>query len=317
MKCPLAHISVLCVLALLGSASTALADSAAATCEVRKDGSTRQGASGPCTFSQRQGHINLDLRNGDSYSLMPAGKEGVYHDQKGNKVVRTITGKSTEEFKWEGGKKILLTYTTSQGSSGYAPASAGGDAGSPVPGLQDLVGARGSDGERALQSRGYTSVGGEKSGGDSYTYWRENENGQCVVVRTSDGKYASIAYATDFDCKHAAGAGGGAAAAERRDEFGTVCGVIVNGQNYRYRCTATDVYSGAQKVKTELRYPDQTIVLSWRAGNRIGLQFEGMVPMEARYSTSEGETNFVFEDKTYFYYSDKGMARMELQHFRD
>ena len=49
----------------------------------------------------------------------------------------------------------------------------------------------------------------------------------------------------------------------------------------------------------------------------VGLQFEGMVPKEARYSTSEGETNFVFEGKTYFYYSDKNIARLELQHLRD
>ena len=66
-----------------------------------------------------------------------------------------------------------------------------------------------------------------------------------------------------------------------------------------------------------MRYPDQTIQLTWRSGNRVGLQFEGMVPQEARYATSEGETNFVFEDKTYFYYSDKGLAQMEWKNFRD
>jgi uncharacterized protein YneR len=66
-----------------------------------------------------------------------------------------------------------------------------------------------------------------------------------------------------------------------------------------------------------LRYPDQTIQLTWRPGNHVGLQFEGMVPQEARYATAEGETNFVFEDKTYFYYSDKGLAQMEWKNFRD
>ena len=315
MKTRLVPLIALSGIALLGSVSTALADSAAATCEVRKEGETRKGASGPCTFSQRQGYINLDLRNGDSYSLSPGGKEGVYRDQKGNKVVRTITGQGSEEFKWEGGKKILLTFTGSASQMPAAPPSGGG-AGTPVPALQDLVGARGSSGEQALQQRGYTAVGGEKSGSDSYTYWRENENGQCVVVRTSDGRYASIAYATDLDCKQASGSGGGAAAAERRDEFATVCGVITGGQTYRYRCTATDVYSGGQKSKTILRYPDQTIELSWRPGNRVGLQFEGMVPKEARYATSEGETNWVFEGKTYFYISDKGMAAWEVKNFR-
>ena len=212
--------------------SPVLADSAQATCEVRKDGDTRKGASGPCTFSQRQGYIDLDLRNGDSYSLTPGGKEGHYHDQKGNKVVRTLTGGGTEEFKWEGGKKIILTFAGSAGSAAPAPASS-------------------------------------------------------------------------------------AAAGGKPDSFDTVCGVIVDGKTYRYRCGATDFYSGGQKVKTELRYPDQTITLTWRPANRVGLQFEGMVPKEVRYATAEGETNFVFEGKTYFYYSDKGLARMEFQNFRD
>jgi len=317
MKSGLFPMAAVSAMMLVGGVPTALADSASATCEVRKEGETRQGASGPCTFSQRQGHINLDLRNGDSYSLMPGDKQGHYHDQKGNKVVRTISG-DTQEFKWEGGKKIIVTYTAAQSSAGAVPPPAsGGGAGESVPALQDLVGARGGDGEAAMRSRGYTWVGTDKSGADAYSYWRENENGQCVTVRTSNGRYASIAYATDFDCKHAAGAGGAAGTAERRDEFGTVCGVIVSGQTHRYRCTAVDVYSGSNKVRTELRYPDQTIELTWRPGNRVGLQFEGMVPKEARYATSEGETNFVFEGKTYFYYSNKDIARMELQHFRD
>jgi len=225
-------VTVVSALVLLGSGAPASADTAEASCEVRKDGDTRKGASGPCTFSQRQGHISLDLRNGDSYSLMPTDREGQYRDQKGNKVMRTIAG-NREEFRWEGGKKILLTYTVSPGS------------GQPV-----------------------SSAGGAGPSGSP-------------------------------------------------DSFDTICGVIVGGKNYRYRCGATDFYSGGHKVRTELRYPDQTIQLAWRPGNRVGLQFEGMVPQEARYATSEGETNFVFEDKTYFYYSDKGLAQMEWKNFRD
>ena len=307
------QIAALSVAALLVGAPAANADSASANCQVRKGGDAKQGQSGPCTFSQRQGYINLDLRNGDSFSLTPSGKEGHYRDQKGNKVVRTITGNGTEEFKWEGGRRVLVTFTGGSGG-GYTPPAGSGAAGSPVPGLQDLVGVRGRDGEVALRNRGYTWAGTDKSSADSYGYWRENENGQCVVVRTSNGRYASIAYATELDCKQAAGGGG---MAERQDAFDTICGVMVGGRTYRYRCGATDFYSGNRKVRTELRYPDQTIQLTWQPGNRVGLQFEGMVPKEERYSTSEGETNWVFEDKTYFYYSDKGMAQSEWRNFRD
>jgi hypothetical protein len=49
----------------------------------------------------------------------------------------------------------------------------------------------------------------------------------------------------------------------------------------------------------------------------MGLQFEGMVPMEARYSSSEGETNWVFEGKTHYYFSDKDRARSEVQRLRN
>jgi hypothetical protein len=300
---------------LSGGGSPVLADTASANCEVRKDGDLYKGASGPCTFSQRQGFINLDLRNGDSYSLTPSGGQGQYRDAKGNKVTRTNTGPSSEVFKWEGGKKILLTFT---GSPGAAPPSGGGTTSNTPPALADLVGARASSGEAELNRRGYAWLGTEKSGNDSYTYWREQENGQCVVVRTADGRYASIAYAMDISCnKYAASSSGGGGSAERQDPFDTICGVMTNGKDYQYRCGVSDFYAGGQKVRTEVRYPDQTIQLTWRPGNRVGLQFEGMKPMEARYSTSEGETNWVFEGKTYYYFSDKGRAASEWQKFRD
>lgn len=54
------------------------------------------GRSGPCTFSQRQGYIDIDLRNGMTYSLSPANKADHFKDQKGNKVVRTQAGVCTE-----------------------------------------------------------------------------------------------------------------------------------------------------------------------------------------------------------------------------
>ena len=53
------------------------------------------------------------------------------------------------------------------------------------------------------------------------------------------------------------------------------------------------------------------------AGNEVVLHFEGMNPQDARYSRSEGETDFQFEDKTYFYISNKDAARMEVQNFRN
>ena len=49
-----------------------------------------------------------------------------------------------------------------------------------VPSLQDLVGARGAAIDE-IGKRGYTFIRTEKSGDSAYSYWRENENGQCVI----------------------------------------------------------------------------------------------------------------------------------------
>ncbi|MCB1825813.1 MAG: hypothetical protein KDJ54_15005 [Candidatus Competibacteraceae bacterium] len=187
----------------------------------------------------------------------------------------------------------------------------------PAPGLQDLVGARGSSGEQALEKRGYRFVKGEKSGGNSYTNWLNARTGQCIIVRTANGRYQSIVTAPDFDCRDGAaesapppspGASGG--------RFATVCGVTVDGKLYRYRCKVEGAAPGG-RGRTILHYPDQTITLNWHGGRRVSVIFEGMKPQQTTYNTSEGSTQFVFEDKTYFYISDRHAAKMEVRDFRE
>ena len=46
------------------------------------------------------------------------------------------------------------------------------------------------------------------------------------------------------------------------------------------------------------------------------MTFEGMKPQPVTLSTSEGTTQFVFEDKTYFYVSDRGRRENGSQNFR-
>ena len=69
------------------------------------------------------------------------------------------------------------------------------------PSLEDLIGARASSGEYQMKQRGYSYVRTEKSGGSAYSYWREYRSNRCVTVRTADGRYQSIVYASDFDCQ--------------------------------------------------------------------------------------------------------------------
>lgn len=192
-----AYTAAFAILAAVASSHSVQAVSAQATCEVRKDGDTKQGASGPCTFSQRQGYIDLDLKNGDNYSLSPGGKADHYKDQKGIKVVRTQSGTS-EEFKWEGGKKITVTFATVPAVASHAQAAY--VSGETVPDLADLVGARAGQAEGALQSRGYVYAKGSTSGNAKYSAWYNASTGRCAMIQTADGRYQSIVQAPPGDC---------------------------------------------------------------------------------------------------------------------
>jgi hypothetical protein len=96
MKTLLALSTALLLLGAAAAPQPARADTAYANCEVRKDGDKQGGKSGPCTFGQRQGHIDIDLRNGDTISLSPASQANQYRDQKGNKVHRVSSGSRSQ-----------------------------------------------------------------------------------------------------------------------------------------------------------------------------------------------------------------------------
>jgi len=194
---------VVLVASVAALAQTARADTTDAMCEVRKDGDKKKNASGPCTFSQRQGYVDIDLRNGDTFSLRPGDKANHFKDQKGNKVVRTVSG-NTQEYKWDG-KKITVTFTGRSGN-GYGSQNQGYGSGHRDPtgetprSLSDLVGARAGQAEGTVRDRGYIPAGGSKSGGASYANWREASTGRCVTIRTEQGRYQSIVYVPRADC---------------------------------------------------------------------------------------------------------------------
>ena len=122
MKAPVLIASAILALSASVWLQVARADARPADCEVRKDGEKKKGRSGACTFSQRQGYIDIDLRNGDVYSLRPANQANHFRDQKGNKVVRTNSSGQTQEFKWEGGTRVIVTLSSQgNGGSGHHP----------------------------------------------------------------------------------------------------------------------------------------------------------------------------------------------------
>jgi hypothetical protein len=117
MKVSVVVASAILAMGAVLSIQVARADTRQADCEVRKDGETKKGKSGACTFGQRQGYIDIDLRNGDVYNLRPGNQANHFRDQKGNKVVRTNSSGNTQEFKWEGGTRMIITFW-SHGNSG-------------------------------------------------------------------------------------------------------------------------------------------------------------------------------------------------------
>lgn len=163
------------------------ADSTQATCEVRKHGDAVKDASGSCTFSQRQGYIDLRLRNGDSYSLSPTDEAGHFKDQEGNKVERTRAGGDTQKFEWKH-RKIIVTF---DGGEHDKHRDGDGRSAEAVK-FDDLVGARASSGEAELEKRGFRNVDGFASGTTRYTIWFNGRTHQCLQAATADGRYDSL-----------------------------------------------------------------------------------------------------------------------------
>jgi hypothetical protein len=109
MKASTVLSAVALALSITVCTQAARADTRDATCDVRKDGDKQKGKSGPCTFGQRQGYIDIDLKNGDTVALRPANQANHFKDQNGHKVVRTQSGGNSQTFRWENGKHISVT----------------------------------------------------------------------------------------------------------------------------------------------------------------------------------------------------------------
>ncbi len=80
------------------------------------------------------------------------------------------------------------------------PSNTAGQPGDPVPGLEDLVGARAGQAEQSVTQRGYELRNSRQVADSSVTYWLEKGTGNCVAIRTTDGRYGAIVYTADRDC---------------------------------------------------------------------------------------------------------------------
>jgi hypothetical protein len=200
---PLASLA-LAITISVSAISFAYADNSDAMCEVRKEGETKHGASGPCSFSQRQGYIDLDLRNGDTYNLRPLDKSNQYKDQKGHKVVRTMASGRSQEFKWEGGKKITVTFDNSHRSDNYNRHHDSAAVGQTPRELRYLVNGRyvGGEVDDQMMNHGYRHTRSDGGGDNVTSYWRSNSGGDCVMVRMNRSRHVtSIINTSKSDCR--------------------------------------------------------------------------------------------------------------------
>jgi uncharacterized protein with FMN-binding domain len=100
------------------------------------------------------------------------------------------------------------------GISFLAVALAAAPVAAKTPSLADLVGARGSSGEAALEQRGYVYITGyEGSNNSKHSYWWNSSAKHCAHVVTADGRYTSITDGTRSDCNQKDDSGTGAAVA--------------------------------------------------------------------------------------------------------
>lgn len=97
--------------------------------------------------------------------------------------------------------------------------------------------------------------------------------------------------------------------------FATVCGVTVGAQDHRYRCTVEGAAAGTSG-ETVLHFPDNTVTLRWLGGAKATATFAGMVPKAITFTTVDGVTRFRFEDKVYFFASDRAVATEQLTTLR-
>ncbi|MEH2361592.1 hypothetical protein [Nostoc sp.] len=198
MKSSNSFLAVALAIASLSFPVSVKADTVNARCDVFPKGEDRATSSGRCTFSQRQGAVSIQLENGNSYDLLPSGnRPGNYRDQNGDAAYRQAgLGDRGQIYRLTNESIFVYWDTSANGQNsgnrnGRVAARRQPEAGTTVPRLRDLVGARAGQAENTVKKRGYRWV---KSDGSSYGYWLEGKTNYCVTIRTEQGRYQSIVY---------------------------------------------------------------------------------------------------------------------------
>lgn len=153
-------------------------------------------ASGACTFSQRQGYVDMTLTNGFAIGLSPTDQPDHFKDAKGHKVVRRVQGE-THLYKWRDGDEKTIAVSFGAPASGEHDEVGGG---APAD-LKDLIGGKrvGGEVDDEMIARGWELVKNDVAGTEVYSYWRTGK--RCVIVHFDEPcKVKSIAPGLESSC---------------------------------------------------------------------------------------------------------------------
>lgn len=197
MKKSISLTALLSVMGVYLLTQSAWADSTGATCEFYKHGDKKHDRWGPCSFSQRQGYIDITLANGSTYNLSPRDDANQFKDQEGNKVDRTQARGDRHVYEWHNDQqKLVVIFDESSSSSGSsATPSAASDGGIAVSDMARYCAGEASAAFQqrptnisttpAIEDQGMYSVFGQypPSGADPTVF---------ICTFSGDGKFVSV-----------------------------------------------------------------------------------------------------------------------------
>ncbi len=127
MKLSNSLFAAVLTIASMGFAVAAKADTVQARCDVFPKGSDKATSSGPCTFSQRQGVVGIQLQNGKRYDLVPVGNQpGNYRDQNGRAAYRQAGLGDTGQIYRLATESIFVYWNTGSSSPSSGSSSSTG-----------------------------------------------------------------------------------------------------------------------------------------------------------------------------------------------
>jgi hypothetical protein len=199
-----ALLSTIAIISTVSFSSIAQADTINSRCDIYPKGEDKASSVLNCTFSQRQGFITIQLKNGMTYELTPKEANNQYTDQNGNSVIREIDGntfifrfQNESVYVYQGEKAPSPSYSNSSHSQGKTPQNLYGKT---PNNLKDLVDAKAGQAEGELIGRGYTYHNTVTFDGGKSAYYIEDKTGYCVEVGTVEGRYSSIVYNSSDKC---------------------------------------------------------------------------------------------------------------------